>query len=236
MVAAQRRLHGGVFPADDQHIAAEIGVRVLEIVGNVRQFFTGNMEPSRVIRPAGGQHELVHAVSFLPAARVGGQNERIGDPIDADNRLVGPHVQVELLDDAAQVGEILLARGLGLVGRLQGDAGDGDPLVAAEEARLRREPGNRMSDLPRVEVQIIDRRFLQRDGQFNADRPGPDDPDLGLLAFHGTNHSSAEAAQKQRGANQRLTDPPRAIREAEKNSIELAPPTTPCSTRDGPSP
>jgi hypothetical protein len=94
------------------------------------------------------------------------------------DRFVRLDVQVELLDDAAQIGQILLAGDALLVVVLNRDAGQRQPFGRAEEARIARPPGQRVPDLPGVEVEHVHADAFQADGQLDADRPGADDGDF----------------------------------------------------------
>src|SRR5439155_7731001 len=105
-----------VFAADDQHVAGEISVGILEIMGDVWEVFAGDAEAARVIGAAGGEDQLVDAGGAFAGARVGGEDESVGGgvggAIDGDDRLVGADFEIELFYDAAEVGEVLLARGV----------------------------------------------------------------------------------------------------------------------------
>jgi hypothetical protein len=87
-----------------------------EVVGDVRQVFAGDVERARAVGAAGREDERLAAVSAggrgefeLVAARA------VPEPPDVGDRLVGVHLEVELLDDAAEVGEVLLAGRLAVV-------------------------------------------------------------------------------------------------------------------------
>ena len=100
-------------------------------------------------------------------------------------RLAGHDVPFRIDAEAVQVKELArLAAGASdmtdLLERLA--IQDRDALVGAEETRLRGEPGDRVGDLLRVEVEIVDAGLLQGDGQFDADGSGPDDADVSVFA------------------------------------------------------
>jgi hypothetical protein len=52
VVAAQRRLDGGVLAADDEDPLAEVLVRVVEVVVDVRQVFPRDVEAARSVGAA----------------------------------------------------------------------------------------------------------------------------------------------------------------------------------------
>ncbi len=114
----------------------------------------------------------------LPTRRRSCERKTIPIAIDVLNGLIGIDAQVELLDDAPQIRQILLARGLVLIGRLQRHTGDRDAVVGREKPRLRREPTDRICDLPRVELHVVDPRALESDGELQANRASTDDGDI----------------------------------------------------------
>ena len=166
VVAAQRRLHRRVLAADDQQPLAEIRVRVVEVVADVRQVFAGDVEPARVVGPAGDEDEPAGRGSPRRAARRAGRQQERRRRGDRGRSMPRParrcSLQVELAR-RPRGGRPGIPRGCTcrLVRRLQRDAGDRDPLVGAEEARLRREPRDRVADLFRVEVEVVDPRALR---------------------------------------------------------------------------
>src|SRR3954467_7087243 len=99
----------------------------------------GRCGAARAVGAAGDEDDTARTVAALAAGRLRCQCETGagGETVDADNGLVSPHVQVELLHDGAEVGQVLLARALAAVRSLKRHAGDRDALVGAEEPRAR---------------------------------------------------------------------------------------------------
>ncbi len=84
-----------------------------------------------------------------------------------------------LLDNAAQIGQVLLAGRALLHGVRDGDAGDLDALGGAEKVSVTRPPGKGMADLLGLEMDIVHAGALERCGQFQADGPCANDGHLG---------------------------------------------------------
>ena len=149
----------------------------------MRQILAGNIKPARMIGSACGKNNFPHAIRLpLSARRRRSEYEAFILSLDRDNRLIGIDLQIKLRDDRSQIRQIFLARGLGLISRHQRHAGNRDSLVGAEKSCLRRKPGDRVANLLRIKVNVIDAGALQCDRQLNSDRPGADDGQLGC--FH----------------------------------------------------
>jgi len=103
---------------------------------------------------------------------------RIASTLDRDHRLVAVDLEIELLDHAAQVGQVLLAGDALLVVVLDRHAGNCKPLGGAEKTGIARPPGQRVADLVRVELNIVQAGAFEAGRQFQADRAGPDDRDI----------------------------------------------------------
>src|SRR6185312_13584380 len=70
VVTTQRGFHGRVLSADHQDLLAKIGVRIAEIMAHMRQVFAGNVEPSRLVGPAGAQDDPPAAIAPPTAGRL----------------------------------------------------------------------------------------------------------------------------------------------------------------------
>ena len=99
VVAAQSCFHRGVLAADDQQALAEVLVRIAEIMAHVRQIFPWNLQPPGTIGSTGGENEVLRPTAPLPGCGVRGNHKFTLAAIDADHRLIRPHLQVELCDD-----------------------------------------------------------------------------------------------------------------------------------------
>ena len=58
--------------------AAEVGVRVLEVVADVREILPGDAQPARVVGSAGAEDQLAGMDRPPAAARLGGDEDRAG--------------------------------------------------------------------------------------------------------------------------------------------------------------
>jgi hypothetical protein len=209
-VAPQRRLDGRVLAPHDDHALAEVPVRLLEEVAHVGQLLPRHAEPPRAVHVPDGQHdapgeELLAARlrrRALAAARLLGaadavvarhrrEHERTVGAVHPHHALARAHPEVELLDHRAQVGQVLLPCRLRLVRDGERHARDLQPLGAREDLRARRPPLDGRPDLAGLEVLVRDARALQRDRELEADRPGPDDGDVGFRL--GSGHGRAPA-------------------------------------------
>jgi len=144
----------------------------------VGQILAGDLQTVRPVHVAAGQHHAAGHGGALAGLGLGRQEKAAGRALDVHHRLVGVDAQVELLDDAAQIGQVLLAGSAPLDRVLDRHARDLDALGGAEEGGVARPPGHGVADLLRVEVQILHPQPLQAHRQLDADRPRADDGDL----------------------------------------------------------
>src|SRR5271170_7894398 len=147
-------------------------------MAHMRQVFAGDVQSAGALGAASGEDELVHFVAGLPRRGTGRDLKSVAGSLNSGHWLKSSHSQVELLDDAAEIIQIFLAAGLGLIDRLQRHAGDGDAFVGTEKSRLRREPGDRVADLTGFEMQHAQASALEGDVQLQPDRAGSDDSDI----------------------------------------------------------
>src|ERR1044071_3118792 len=61
-LATDRRLDRGVAAADDEEARAEVGVRLVKVMTDVRQVFAGDAEEPGSVHRADGEHDLVDAI------------------------------------------------------------------------------------------------------------------------------------------------------------------------------
>jgi hypothetical protein len=101
VVATQRRLHGRVLPADDQHPLAEVLVRVIEVVADVRQVLARHPELARPVGAAGREDQVADAVLPRAGARTCREQEVACAALNVDDRLVSVHSKVIQVDDRA---------------------------------------------------------------------------------------------------------------------------------------
>jgi hypothetical protein len=96
-------------------------VGIGEEVADVPKIFTRNTEEVRTVHVADGEDDMRRVPLSI-------HEKAVGVAFDRCDSHAGLDLEVELQDDRSQIGQILLARGLRLIERLQGHAGDGDAL------------------------------------------------------------------------------------------------------------
>ncbi len=185
-VAAESGFDGGVAAADDEEVFAEIGVGVLEVVGDVGEVFAWDVEEVGAFGAAGGEDDAVGgeggglAEGESADGLLEGEVEAVvGGARDGGDAGVGVDVEVELEDDGAEVGEVFLAGGFFLVRGDEGYAGDGDAFGGGEPSGGGRPPLDGGADLGGVEVGVAELRLFERDGDFEAEGAGADECDVG---------------------------------------------------------
>lgn len=185
-VAAECGFDGGVAATDDEEIFLEVGVRVLEVVGDVGEVFAGDVEEVGAFGAAGGEDEAFGGVGECFAEELAGdgffraeEEGVVGGALDVGDAGVGVDLEIELGDDGAEVGEVFFAGGFFLEGGGEGDAGDGDAVVAAEPAGAGGPPLHGGTDLCGIDVEVIEVGLFEGDGHFEAEGAGADEEDVG---------------------------------------------------------
>lgn len=185
-VAAEGGFDGGVAAADDEEVLVEVGVRVVEVVGDVGEVFAGDVEEVGFFGATGGEDEFLGEPGEFFAEKLAvdvafGADEEgvVGLAFDVGDAGVGVDGELELEDDGAEVGEVFFAGGFFLVGGFEGDAGDGDAFVGAEPAGAGGPPLHGGADLVGFEVGVLEVGAFEGDGHFEAEGAGADEEDLG---------------------------------------------------------
>jgi hypothetical protein len=112
------------------------------------------MEKVRPVHVTYRQHDPFAQVMSLPCTAASGEQEALDVWLDAKYRLERIDPQVELLDNGAQVSQVILSGNALLVIVLYWHPRQGQPLGRAEEVRIPGPPGQRMPDLLRIELDI----------------------------------------------------------------------------------
>lgn len=178
----ERNFGCGILGADDDHVLVPVGMRLGEIVGDVREIFTGDANEVWTIVVAGGENDFFCAVLVRRADIVAGADDE--DAVVAADRLdclVEANGNFVMFDGAAIVFQRLDARGLA--------SGDGHGQVANFHALGRGEKGHvdriveeRVAKAALIDHQRAHARALGFDGAGEAGRAGADADDVVVVS------------------------------------------------------
>ena len=197
----ERGLGGGVFRADDDDLLIPVGMRVGEVVRDVRQIFAGNAQAVGQVVVAGGDDDLASAIfashtltRFLPGSQAlprakfgsclaGGQlirgvdDESAVAAVDAAHALVEARFDAVVLDGAAIVFQGLGAGGLASRGG-HGEVANLHALGRGEEEHVGRIVVERVAEASLVDDQGAQAGALDLNGAGEAGRAGADADDV----------------------------------------------------------
>lgn len=159
---------GGVFAADDEHVQAVEGMRLVVVVADLVEVFAGDAEVVGQIVVAGCHDEPAGAVLEFAAETVGGVDGEVafaaGDSIDV---FVLTHVEAVVIGDLAVVLEGFAAVGL-LIGAGEGHVADLEQLRCGEEDHVCRVVEERIAEAALIDEEGGEAGALGLDGAGEA--------------------------------------------------------------------
>src|SRR3954465_1486555 len=186
--AFQSRVHAAVARSDDDDLLMPVGVTLHEIVGDVGEILSRNVQEIRVVVISGREHHGLGEVAFsiVPPLHLDpkpARCRRTGQRLGVDHVLTRPNVEVVMLCYPPVIDQAVPSVGLLITGD-ERDSPDLDPLGGGEERHAERVALDRGYDRPPVEKYAGASRLLRGHADGKPARPGPDDKQLDRFNVH----------------------------------------------------
>ena len=169
------RVDGGVLPTDDRHTLPIERMRLFEIVGDVRQLFTGHVKPTRASVIARRQDDIVGLALFGTVPVVSGpHDETVLGSLDRLDRLERMDIEPSPADDFPIVDECVLPAWLQIFTD-ERDIPDFKQIGRREERLMGRIPIDGIDDIAALDNRARDADAFQFDRSRQPARSGADD-------------------------------------------------------------